>query len=556
MRDQLLFEYPFPSKTGPDFSRFRFTATWHPSRNLLHSGMPFIRPFLLLSSLFLFAAPLLAQDEEEEKEAPTEEELAKQAELAKLPNLVLIIADDLNWDDSSPYGHDSILTPNLQRLADGGMRFDNAFVTISSCSPSRASIVTGRYPHQTDAEELHWPVPKNQTTFVEKLKEKGYWTAAAGKWHLGDAMRERFDEIREVDTSGFQLPSGDTTGKFKETLEGEAQSGCVDWVPLLKDRPEDKPFFLWLAALDPHRPYHSGIIPEPSRPGEIRLPPYHPDTPAVRADYQLYYDEITRLDKYVGMVMDELEAQEIADNTLILFISDNGRPFPRDKTTMYDSGIKTPWIVQWPAKVKPGSVCKHLVSTVDIAKTFLKLGGVENPGQTFEGVDASPLLTEPEKPIRDYVYAEKNWHDFEDHVRAVRNERYKYIRNYYNDLPQTPSADGLRSPTFVELQRLQEKGELTDAQMACFVAPRPAEELYDTKLDPHEINNLVEDERYAPLLRAMRAALKDWEEKTDDSVPELRTADEFDRVTGLPTDARVRPRLSKKEMVEKGLVAP
>jgi arylsulfatase A-like enzyme len=518
--------------------------------------MRLIQPFLVILAFSSFASPLSAQDDGEEKAKPTEEELAKRAELATLPNLVLIIADDLNWDDSSPYGHDSILTPNLQRLADGGMRFDNAFVTISSCSPSRASIVTGRYPHQTDAEELHWPVPKNQTTFVEKLKEKGYWTAAAGKWHLGEAMRDRFDEIREVDTSGFQLPSGDTTGKFKETLEGEAQSGCADWVPLLRDRPEDKPFFLWLAALDPHRPYHSGIIPEGSRPEEIKLPPYHPDTPAVRADYQLYYDEITRLDKYVGLVMDELEEQGVTENTLILFISDNGRPFPRDKTTMYDSGIKTPWIVRWPQKVKPGSVCPHLVSTVDIAKTFLSLGGVENPGQTFEGVDVSPLLTNPNKPIRDYIYAEKNWHDFEDHVRAVRNERYKYIRNYYNDLPQTPSADGLRSPTFVELQRLQDKGELNEPQLACFIAPRAAEELYDTKLDPHEINNLVEDERYAPLLRAMRAALKDWEAKTDDSVPQLRTADEFDRVTGLPTDARVRPRLSKKEMMEKGLVAP
>lgn len=508
----------------------------------------------LLATL-LFLAPLTSSFSGAQEETDPDA-IAKQAELLKLPNLVLMIADDLAWDDSSPYGHDSIMTPNLQRLADAGMRFDNAFVTISSCSPSRASIITGRYPHQTGAEELHWPVPGEQVTFVEKLKEKGYWTAAAGKWHLGDEIRDRFDEIREVDTSGFQLPSGDTTGQFQETLEGEAQSGCSDWVPLLRDRPAGKPFFLWLAALDPHRPYHSGIIPDPSRPDEIKVPPYHPDTPAVRADYQLYYDEITRLDRYVGMVMDELESQGVTDNTLILFISDNGRPFPRDKTTMYDSGIRTPWIVKWPAQVAPGSVCSKLVSTVDIAKTFLRLGGIGNPGQTFEGIDFSPLLTAPDKPLREYIYAEKNWHDFEDHVRAVRNERYKYIRNYYHDLPQTPSADGLRSPTYIELVRLRERGGLTAAQEACFTAPRPEEELYDTKLDPHELNNLVADERFAPLLRAMRAALSDWEKRTGDSVPELRTADEFDRVSGLPTDARIRPRLSRREMVEKGLVAP
>jgi arylsulfatase A-like enzyme len=256
------------------------------------------------------------------------------------------------------------------------------------------------------------------------------------------------------------------------------------------------------------------------------------------------------------LVLDELEAQGVTENTLVLFISDNGRPFPRDKTTLYDSGIKTPWIVRWPKTVKAGSTCQRLVSSVDIAKTFMSLGGIKDPGPSFEGIDFSTLLINPKKPIRDYAFAEKNWHDFEDHVRAVRNERYKYIRNYYNDLPQTPSADGLRSPTYVELLRLQDKGKLNSNQHGCFTAPRPKEELYDTKIDPYELNNLAGDERYTTLLRKMRTALAAWEKRTGDSVPELRTADEFDRVTGLPTPARVRPRLSKAEMVKKGLVAP
>ena len=204
----------------------------------IHTMLPRSPFYLLLALAWL---PLSAQDDDAEadEKAKAAEEAARQAELMKLPNLVLIIADDMAWDDSSPYGHDMIMTPNLERLASEGMRFDNAFLTISSCSPSRASIITGRYPHQTNAEELHWPVPADQTTFVVLLKEKGYWTAAAGKWHLGGEIRDRFDEIREVDTSRFQLPSGEAAkeGKFKETLEGEAQSGCVDWVPLLRDRP-------------------------------------------------------------------------------------------------------------------------------------------------------------------------------------------------------------------------------------------------------------------------------------------------------------------------------
>ena len=126
------------------------------------------------------------------------------------------------------------------------MRFDNAYLTISSCSPSRCSILTGRYPHNTDAEELHWPLPAEQVTFVEHLKSHGYWTGAAGKWHLGTAARDRFDVVREVDTSGFQLPT-DAQGKrgdFTETSQGDARSGCADWLPLLRARPLDKPFFV------------------------------------------------------------------------------------------------------------------------------------------------------------------------------------------------------------------------------------------------------------------------------------------------------------------------
>ena len=527
---------------------------------LFRSG--FVLPFFLIFTSHL--SHLSATGKEKSSEAKkTEEDIATEDQarreaLLKLPNFVLIIADDLAWDDSSPYGRDSIMTPNIQRLADQGMRFDNAFLTISSCSPSRASIITGRYPHNTDAEELHWPVPAEQITFVEKLKEKGYWTAAAGKWHLGDAMRDRFNEVREVDTSGFQLPSGviGKTGKFKETLQGEAQSGCADWVPLMESRPKDQPFFLWLAALDPHRPYHEGILEVPARPEEVKLPPYLPDTPAIRADYRLYYDEITRLDKYVGKVMDTLESQGVVENTMVIFISDNGRPFPRDKTTLYDSGIKTPWIVRWPRTVLPGTTCPRLVSSIDIAPTVLHLAGIQDIGPTFQGRDFSPLLTHPEKPIREYVYAEKNWHDYEDDSRAVRNERYKYIRNYYNDLPLTPPADVVRSPCFVELLRLDKLKQLPSYQRSCLIAPRPLEELYDTKTDPYELVNLVDDKRYVSLLRSMRVALVAWEKRTEDSVPKLRTADEFDRLTGVPTKARVRPRKSKKEMVETGLTAP
>ncbi len=476
---------------------------------------------------------------------------------APRPHIVLIIADDLAWDDTGVSGNKAVSTPHLDRLAAEGIRFEKAFLTASSCSPSRCSIITGRYPHNTDAEELHWPLPGNQITFVEQLRAAGYWTAAAGKWHLGDAVRDRFDRIRETDTSGFQLPSGEAAnaGKFVETLEGEAQSGCTEWVPLLRERPKDRPCFLWLAALDPHRPYHDHIVPNPTDPASVRVAPYHLDTPEVRRDYALYYDEIRRLDKYVGRVMEELDAQGIAEETIVVFLSDNGRPFPRDKTSIYDSGIRTPFIVRWPKVVRPGQITTSLVSAIDLAPTFLELAGLK-PGPTFQGVSFRTILTNPQVEVRQRIFAEQNWHDYEAHARAVRNASYKYIRNAYPDLPLTPSADGVRSPTFQAMRRLHQEGKLTGPQSVYFVQPRPREELYHCDGDPHELTNLIDDPRHARALVELRQALDQWEKDTGDRVAERRTADEFDRQTGLPTPARIRPRPSKAEMIRMGRIAP
>ncbi|MCB1088340.1 MAG: heparan N-sulfatase, partial [Verrucomicrobiae bacterium] len=160
------------------------------------------------------------------------------------------------------------------------------------------------------------------------------------------------------------------------------------------------------------------------------------------------------------------------------------------------------------------------------------------------------------RPTRDFIFAEKNWHDYEDHARAVRTERYKYIRNGYPDLPLTPSADAARSPTGETLVKWRKEQRLLPHQSAIFTAPRPKEELYDTVDDPNELTNLADDPRHRVVLETLREALNDWEKETGDHVPDLRTADEFDRETGKPTAARIRPRWDKARMVEAGLAAP
>ncbi|QDU41336.1 Arylsulfatase precursor [Maioricimonas rarisocia] len=427
------------------------------------------------------------------------------------PNFIVFIADDMAWDDAGVYGHPAIRTPNLDALAAAGMRFDNAFLTCSSCSPSRCSIMTGRYPHNTGgAHQLHNPLPADQIVFPQLLRDAGYYTVSAGKWHLGPHVMSRFDHVEK---------------KMNR------------WVEQLKTRPQEKPFFMWFAFTDPHRPYQDDTIPEPHTPEDAVVPPYLPDLPEVRQDLAAYYDEITRLDGVVGNVVEELERQKLTDNTVIVFLSDNGRPFPRCKTTIYDSGIKTPFIVKWPAQVAAGTVTDSLVSSIDLAPTILEAAGVE-PGATFQGVSFLPVLSDPAAEVRDYIFAEHNWHDFEDFQRSAHSKRFNYIRTEYTDVPGTPPADAVRSPTYQAMHDLKAEGKLTDAQLNPYVVPRPKEELYDLLRDPHELRNLADEPAYAGVLERMRSVLDRWQQETDDTVPAERRPDGFDRVTG----ERIRPK--------------
>lgn len=471
-----------------------------------------------------------------------------QNSLLDRPNIVLILADDVSWDDIGAYGHPTVRTPNLDELAKEGMLFTQAFLTTSSCSPSRSSIISGLYPHNTDAEQLSWPLPENKKTFVQELKKGGYWTGLAGKYHLGDAVRDDFDVLLEMQWK--DAPIG-----LDRRLVGDG-SGCDDWIKLLQQRKKDQPFFLWLASFDAHRPFYEGMSDNPHDPADAVIPAYIPDTDSVRKDFGLYYDEISRMDDYIGQVVAELEAQGVSENTMILFISDNGRAFPRDKTTLYDGGIKTPWIVKWPAKIAAGSVNNQLVSAVDIAPTLLNVAGLD-PVADFEGLDFTPMLIDEEVELHDEIYAEDHFHDFEDYTRAIRTKEFKYIRNFYPDLPNTPSADIIRDLSWQSMRAEKAKGTLNTAQLRCFETPRPVEELYDVVADPYELNNLATSLEYQEILGAMRSRLDRMRQSTKDVLPDERMQDDFFRETGLPTKYRIRPRPSKAEYMkakEEGVV--
>lgn len=453
---------------------------------------------------------------------------------ADTPNFVLIIADDISWDDIGAYGHPHIHTPHLDAMAAKGVRFDMAFLTASSCSPSRASLITGRYPHNTDAEELHWPLPVEQVTVSERLRENGYWTVASGKWHLGPDVVDRFDLVDEIAYAAADNASGGDT-----------------WPQLIRDRPSDQPFFMWFASWDAHRPFPEGELPHKHTEDDLRIPSYYPATDLMKRNFLDYYDEVARFDLLVGNVISTLEDEGLADNTLVLVMADNGRPYARDKTTMYDSGMKTPFIAYWPGKLPAGSTSNAILSAVDIAPTLLHLSGTEIP-ETVQGKSFHDVLFSPEQSFRQYAFSEKNWHDFTDHGRTVRSQKFRYIRNHYPDLPATPTADTVYDPIWVERVEMFRNGELSELQKIPFMAPRPSEELYDVDADPMELNNLAYHADYRDVLDEHRQALDAWILDTNDFVPSIRTPDDFDRMTGARLPTRERPRRSKKELYGHG----
>jgi N-sulfoglucosamine sulfohydrolase len=261
------------------------------------------------------------------------------------------------------------------------------------------------------------------------------------------------------------------------------------------------------------------------------VPPYLADTPETRADLAAYYDEVTRMDREIGKILAELSAQGEAENTLVIFFSDNGMPFPRAKTSCYDSGIRTPLIMRWPGQVPQGAVSGSLFSTVDLTPSTLSLLGLEVPS-SMQGRDLSRVLTDPRTEVRDYIHAERNWHDADDHQRAVRDRRYKYIKNFFPRRMMAMALDLMGSPSYESLLRLRDLNRLTSEQMRLFMVPRPGEELYDTWSDPYEFVNLAGDPKYSAVLERLRAECERWISSTGDVPPERGREDIIDIFTG------------------------
>ena len=422
----------------------------------------------------------------------------------KPPNFLVLIADDLGWTDLGCQGNPYISTPNIDRIAEEGLQFENAFLTIAQCSPSRISILSGKYPHATGAEDLHVPMPDTLKIIPHYLKEKNYFSGILKKSHLGEYGEDKFNFIHE-DLSEF------TTFL---TATGEL------------------PFFCWVGFTDPHRPYRSGIIDTPQNPDRVLVPPYLVDDDSTRIDLADYYNEIRRMDARVGEYFRILEEQNKLENTYIIFLSDNGAPFPRAKGTVHDAGIKTPLLVKGP-NIPPGRKTKYLHSVIDLAPTILEMVGIEKPNQMQGESILWEIKGEPGMS-RKYIFSERNWHNTDEHIRSVRSKQFKLIENNYLELPSGVASDIGGSYSWRSLLRNKKEGELTKAQSLIFQVPRPKYELYNLVDDPEEFSNLSEAIEYQAVKKELISALEKWKKETDDFPPtERRRPDNVNRETGI-----------------------
>lgn len=439
-------------------------------------------------------------------------------------NVLLITADDLGLQVGA-YGETLIQTPNIDSLAAAGARFETAYVAQPSCSPSRASIFTGMYSHAhghyglTDTGLALHPELRN-ATIPNLLKQSGYLTGVIGKIHVNPISSFQFDYRPAVNIRSVQ----DIALRVNNFIVSSA----------------GQPFFLMVNYFDPHAdpnvffPQVDGLPLSPLLPGPATIFSWQQtDTLVQETRTAGYYASVQRLDAGIGFLMEVLRQHNLLDKTLIIFIGDNGPGFARAKTTLYENGIRTPFIVHWPGVTRIGDVNKAMVSTVDILPTILDAAGLPVPGHV-QGVSLRSALSDTAYVGRTYLVAEHHLHGKTPFIptRAIRNDRFKLIHNLRAGTVQpVPGADGdtayyiSRQPAYI--------GTPVRAAFDTFANP-PEFELYDLLNDPIEFHNLAADPLYQTVLQELQTALMAWRTDTNDPFLEQSVIDYYINFSLLP----------------------
>lgn len=403
------------------------------------------------------------------------------------PNIVFIIADDCTFRDIGCYGGQAH-TPNIDALAKQGMRFTQCFQAAPMCSPTRHNIYTGLYPVKSGAYPNHTFAKAGTKSVVQYLKKHDYRVALSGKTHISPR------DIFSFEYSGSKNPDMAVIDK----MFGDCKSS-------------NTPFCLFACSNEPHTPWNKG---DPSRydAAKVKLPPYFVDTPETRKGMVNYLAEITYYDGQVGQIVKLLDKHGIADNTLLVVVSEQGSSYPFAKWTCYDSGLQSACIVRWPGKVKAGIVSDAMIEYVDMLPTFIEAAG-GTPAKVLDGNSFMPVLKGTATTHKDFVYGIMTTRGIINGsttfgIRSVRSSQYKYILNFTPEIKFRNAC--VKSATFKSWQAKAAAGDKDAADKVNRYENRPGEELYAITDDWYEWKNLAEDPKYASVKAELRQKLDVW----------------------------------------------
>lgn len=459
----------------------------------------------------------------------------------RTPNILWIVAENMA-PDIGCYGAPLVKTPRIDRLAAEGVRYEWAFDTCPVCSPSRSAFMTGMYQtsigthHHRSHRHHYFPLPAGVRPMTHRLVDAGYYTANVkliGNAHVGTGKSEiNFDVEGEILNPTIRLPQ--TSDRDNPDHHNNMNEARLFHSNQWQDLSPHQPFYAqinlptvelaaegWVGSRA--RPWNRSIHPDVVNPDDVTPPPYYPNHPIVRKEWAGYLDSVCGMDARVGRILDQLEQDGLADDTVVIFFADNGRLALRGLDWCYDSGDRVPLIIRWPKhfpapeNFKAGSINKQLVSLIDVTATTLDIAGVKKPtkleGRVLFGANA-------EAPREFVVNARDRTDDAMNRIRSLRTHRYRYTRNFMPEMGfmALHRYKYARIQTVRLMYELHEKGELTPAQQRLMSPRLPEEELYDVTNDPYEITNLAtsSDPEHQRALKELRTRLKTWIEATGD----------------------------------------
>jgi N-sulfoglucosamine sulfohydrolase len=433
---------------------------------------------------------------------------------ASRPNLLLITVDDMSADSVGVYGSAvEAITPNIDHLAAQGIHFRQAHVQVANCTPSRNVMWSGRYPHSSGVEGFYPVRNPGYPVLPDLLKDEGYFTAIRGKV-IGSTPYWPYDWDQVLDDD--------------HDMKDPASYGRATSRGIQAARAAHKPFALMINISDPHVPLYGldkegNLVDDPFPPsriykaGEVTVPGYLVDDEVVRREMSHYYSSVRRADDAVGEVLRALSGSGEADNTLVMFISDHGMPFPFGKTQLYHQSTWTPLVFRWPGVIAPGATdAEHMVSAVDILPTLLDTVGVAHP-EGLQGRSFLPLLRGKKQDGRDRVFKEHNENSkgVRSPMRGLQDPRYLYLFNPWSNGKRKIASATRHNRTYQRMKELSEQDNQLAARLH-LLNYRVPEELYDVSKDPDCLVNLVGDPAHAGELARLRGELEEWMRLTAD----------------------------------------